>query len=600
MRTFLIFTMFVGTLAFAQAPVIPANQTRTVPASAEVGTTLGAPLFASNSPIAWTIESELNPVSPGVAADEVFFEFDAAGTLVVARPLTPFFGAARAQITVVLTVTAFNDDGQSTETVTVFVANDTPIIPGGQSFSVTYSADPGTEVGTVSSTNTADYFTIVGGNAEGAFSIDSSGLITTASYLDVPYPSANASFDVTLQVAAGNLAGTGATVDVNVTVVFDGTSRCGYIPDTQVVFVSSLAASGEQVGYPIDSHNIDSIWIEDVYVDSNPGFPNGGSDELTTAFTIESPLPTAANFGQIRVVRPLENLVNPDLITRITLTVRGHVIADETTVGCPAFEDSDIIIYILPRDAGDTGPDGGGGTTGGDGDGGGTTTDPNEGPDLSSLIIDDNLRACIRQSLGLAGIQSLTAERILETTHIDCQCSGVSDLEGIHLFTNLTFLSVSNNVIDDISWITGLIQLTDLRLSGNMISDITTGNPLVSLEALRILDLSHNQIVNSNAFSNLLELQYLALEDNNICDITSIVVNSGISDGDTVNLDENYLVNSQAQQDIGELESRGTFVTVFDQKGNCPVAPRFVNLQDWPNENVFTFAELIAQRGVCP
>ena len=89
--------------------------------------------------------------------------------------------------------------------------------------------------------------------------------------------------------------------------------------------------------------------------------------------------------------------------------------------------------------------------------------------------------------------------------------------------------------ITDINPIAGLVTLTSLWLSGNQVSNI---EPLLNLVNLRILKLQSNQIV----------------------DIVTLVNNTGIDNGDEIELQNNPLSDISINTYIPQLEARGVTV----------------------------------------
>ena len=547
---------------------IPAGQSRNIISSADIGAAVGDPLAAAGSPTGWSIANQINPAVAGIGTNERFFDIDNQGQITVLKSLEPFFPEARGlSTTVTLTVEAVNDEGgNDQEDITIFIQEgDKPSIPGGQIRSIPSDVTPGSAIGDpIYADPAATYWTILAGNDEGAFDIDNSGLLTTNFFLDTVFGGGANPLSLTLTVQAGNETGLSAPTDIEIVIRFVG--RCGYISPSQTRFVSAVATEGTTIGGVIDFHEIDAMWIQETYVDNglNP-------DEVSTAFNVTSA-------GQISVLRSLGQFFPADSITKVQLVIRGHI----TTAGCTAFADEIVNIYVLPDTI--------------------ASPDPDAPDDFSAAITDITLRACIREALG--GVTQITANDVLSLDRLDCHCLGVVDLDGLNYFRNLVFLTLSNNMIQDIRPLASLILLEDLRLSGNLITDVENANPLASLEALRNLDLSNNQIRNTNAFSTLSAIEFLSLSDNNVCDITSLVAladSGALSTGDTVHLDGNHLTSTQAIQDIGTIETAGAFVSAFGQTSiNCSAPFSVVQIEGWPFVSVLDFARIMEARGGCP
>ncbi len=587
MRKLMLLGLILSTAAFAQVTVGP-GQVRNVVADTMVGETFGDVLFAAaidpTTVDAWTILSQDNTGVPGVVVNEIYFDIDNQGQLSVAQSLSDFFPfALRAVRTVTIDVRAFGSDGSTDdETITInVIQGDLPFVFANQARQIAATIMPGDNVGDpLQATGMPTTWRIESGNVGGAFAVDNAGQITTQRFLDViQFPVVNNGVaEVSLGVIASNGNGQSPISTVTVFVALVGNARCGDIPETQTRFVSSISAAGATIGDPIDTHGLDSIWIEEGWIDGQAPSP-----EVTTAFTILSPPGAGGSFGQLQTFGSLAGVFDPMVITKVFIRVKGHVFLSE----CPEFVEEDIVLYVLPADVG-----GGGGTPTGD-------------PDFAAFINDATLLTCIRESLG--GSQSISAQQVLDLIHLDCLCvagNAITDVQGLRFFTNLQFLNLSNNLIEDIRPLAGLDQLTDLRLSDNLIIDITSANPLASLTGLQTLDLSNNQIVDAGGLATLSNIEFLSLADNQICDISDLVAlaqlpDSGINTGDTVRLDGNNLNSSNGLQQIGVLQSSGAFVSFANQSA-CPPAPTFLTLPSWPERTVLDFTALLNTRDFPP
>ena len=131
---------------------------------------------------------------------------------------------------------------------------------------------------------------------------------------------------------------------------------------------------------------------------------------------------------------------------------------------------------------------------------------------------DANLEAAIREALGTATGEAITVAELASLSDLNVSRRGIT--------------------ITNLSGIQYCINLTTLHLTGNQISDIS---PLASL-------------------TNLIAL---LIEDNQISDISALVENSGLGEGDTVNLEGNNLDLSEGSEDMENirlLEARGVDV----------------------------------------
>ena len=103
---------------------------------------------------------------------------------------------------------------------------------------------------------------------------------------------------------------------------------------------------------------------------------------------------------------------------------------------------------------------------------------------------------------------------------IDLKKSGINAIfPEIHFFSQLAQLELSNNQIQNINALKGLIQLTDLNLPNNQIQDI---GPLEALTRLTGLKLQNNQIQNIRPLKSLAQLKYLDLSNNQIQDVSPL------------------------------------------------------------------------------
>lgn len=130
---------------------------------------------------------------------------------------------------------------------------------------------------------------------------------------------------------------------------------------------------------------------------------------------------------------------------------------------------------------------------------------------------DPNLKDCVEAKLG---ISDPTPTDMLGLTSLTCQFRGVVNLTGLEYATNLTWLDMPHNQINDISAAAGLTNLTKLELHNNQISDI---NDLAGLENLTHLNLSNNQIGDINDLAGLAILTGLWLGGNQKISDISVV-----------------------------------------------------------------------------
>ena len=172
----------------------------------------------------------------------------------------------------------------------------------------------------------------------------------------------------------------------------------------------------------------------------------------------------------------------------------------------------------------------------------------------------------------LAGLTNLTQLAI--------NGNSVSDISTLAGLTNLTRLWIDDNSISDISALAGLTNLTQLASNGNFISDIST---LAGLTNLKGLWLWYNSISDISALAGLTSLTQLGLFGNAISDLSPLVENTGLANGDKVDVRENLLNAQSINTHIPALQSRGVTVD-FD---NIVVRPEDIaQTVDIPDSNL--------------
>ena len=218
------------------------------------------------------------------------------------------------------------------------------------------------------------------------------------------------------------------------------------------------------------------------------------------------------------------------------------------------------------------------------------------------LFEDSNLERAVRQALGRPQGR-LTPEALSSLTELKARDENIRSLSGVEYLTDLWVLDLLwNNQIADVTPISNLTNLRSLNLGSNQIIDVTPlanlnnletlwlwGNqiadvtplanltdsqylhlqnnqiidvtPLTNLTNLQWLTLDSNQIADINSLVNLANLRGLGLSNNRIKDITPLVANTGLGEGDMVDLKGNPLSDQALNEQIPALKSRG--VTVY-------------------------------------
>ena len=173
------------------------------------------------------------------------------------------------------------------------------------------------------------------------------------------------------------------------------------------------------------------------------------------------------------------------------------------------------------------------------------------------MIIDTNLSAAIRSTLGLTEDAILTATDMLNLRSLEAKEAGITDLRGLEHATKLTTLNLYSNQLTDLSPLSALVGLISLDLGKNTITDIealsgltaltilhldgnqlTDFRPLWSLTGLSVLHLSRTGISDVSVLGNLTTLTQLYLTGNEISDISAL---SGLTEMGWLFLAENEI-----------------------------------------------------------
>jgi internalin A len=118
------------------------------------------------------------------------------------------------------------------------------------------------------------------------------------------------------------------------------------------------------------------------------------------------------------------------------------------------------------------------------------------------------------------GIHSIVgAEHMINVTEMMLGENLISDLSPLSGLTNLTTLSLFENHISDIMPITGLYNLVNLMLSENRIYDLT---PISGLHNLELLELNNNRIITIAPLANLTTIERLLFWNNQVSDISTL------------------------------------------------------------------------------
>jgi len=201
---------------------------------------------------------------------------------------------------------------------------------------------------------------------------------------------------------------------------------------------------------------------------------------------------------------------------------------------------------------------------------------------LQSLILDYNQIEDMSALSELANLERLNLNNNMVESIPDLQDlkqlrdlylenNQLDDIDGVAGLTALEQLWIAGNQIQEISALRGLTNLTTLLAYENKIDTIFS---LGVLETLEYVDLSSNTIEDIESLEGLPNLERLYLDENKISDITPLVANMGIGEGDQLQLKNNYL-SRNCNPDGGDttdcdnimvLEARGVDVSWDPQK----------------------------------
>lgn len=133
---------------------------------------------------------------------------------------------------------------------------------------------------------------------------------------------------------------------------------------------------------------------------------------------------------------------------------------------------------------------------------------------------DSDLKVALLRQLGKSPNDEISiaeAENAPQT--LDLSQAGISNLEGIQYFKNVTFLKLHENNIQDLTPLSNLTKLKILLLNDNVIEDIA---PLANLKNVTLLNLNNNQVTNLQMLKNIPHMHYLYISHNKVNDITPL------------------------------------------------------------------------------
>jgi hypothetical protein len=159
----------------------------------------------------------------------------------------------------------------------------------------------------------------------------------------------------------------------------------------------------------------------------------------------------------------------------------------------------------------------------------------------AATVTELNLEGC-----GISGIEALS--RFEDLTCLNLKSNQVSDLSPLADLTDMTELNLQENRITDITALSGLGSLTDLQLSDNEISDISV---LSRMTCLNKLHLDKNQINDISPLAMLQDLKELDLSENKISVVKPL---SGLCCLETLNLGGNLISDVEPISKLTEIK----------------------------------------------
>ena len=201
---------------------------------------------------------------------------------------------------------------------------------------------------------------------------------------------------------------------------------------------------------------------------------------------------------------------------------------------------------------------------------------------LERLDLSANKISDLRPLGGLTNLVYLDLSSInVKWDESDTSTLDLSPLAGL---TSLDVLFLSHNSLSDIALLAELATLSSLGVSGNQIVDIS---PLAAMTNMEYFTADQNDIEDLGALSGLTSLRYVQLNVNEITDISPLVANTGLGDGNVVEVRSNPLNAESIFTHIPALRARGVQVAFDDvvlfeepqiHNGNLLVMPVTENL----------------------
>ncbi|MCY4513629.1 MAG: leucine-rich repeat domain-containing protein, partial [Candidatus Tectomicrobia bacterium] len=179
--------------------------------------------------------------------------------------------------------------------------------------------------------------------------------------------------------------------------------------------------------------------------------------------------------------------------------------------------------------------------------------DGNAITDLSPISGLTQLSFLTMADTGLTDISQLAD--LVNLTFLDLRGNRFTDVSALAAMTDLRTLHLQDNAIDDISPLAELVKLGTLSLRGNRFTDVSA---LAAMTGLRFLYLQDNAIDDIGPLAELVKLNFLRLGGNRVADVSAL---AAMTDLRVLNLQDNAI------DDIGQLAELVN-LTILDLSGN--------------------------------
>jgi hypothetical protein len=167
---------------------------------------------------------------------------------------------------------------------------------------------------------------------------------------------------------------------------------------------------------------------------------------------------------------------------------------------------------------------------------------------------------------GMSDVSDLTGLQCFEhLKSLVLYTSPVTDLTPLKGTVNLKTLIIDDSLVTDLSPLTGLNELTVLRIRNSPLADIS---PLLQMKQLEELTLNESSISDISPLEYLVNLSYLDLSSNQISDVTPLVENTGLGDGESVDLSFNPIDCDGQADNLEALAQRSVRVWLLESGCN--------------------------------